>query len=151
MINSRNLSDLDPRAREVCQLQIAGCHEAGIEIIVTSTWRDFESQDSLYAIGRTVELGRHAVTNAKAGASWHNFRAAWDVVPIVSGKPVWNAADPIWKEVIRIGKAAGAQAGADWKSFPDLPHFQVIPIVRGAPLTLDAALNRWHENGTIFI
>ena len=131
--------------------QIAECHQRGIELIITSTWRDMEAQAALYEIGRTIEKERRAVTDAKAGHSWHNFKCAWDVVPIVSGKPVWDAKDTLWKEVIRIGKAAGAEAGADWKSFPDLPHFQIRPQAAGGlHITVDEALNRWNENGTIF-
>ncbi len=150
MVNSRDLADLDPEARAVCNEHLALCHEAGIELIVTSTWRDFEAQDGLYAIGRTVQKERRAVTNAKAGHSWHNFKVAWDVVPIVAGKPVWDAKDPLWKEVIAIGKQAGAQAWADWKSFPDLPHFQAVPTAEGLHITLDEARVRFQESGTIF-
>ena len=155
MINSRKLEDLDPEARAVCQEHIRLCRDVGIEIIVTSTWRDFEAQDALYAIGRTVEKERWAITNAKGGKSWHNFKAAWDVVPVVSGKAVWNSKDPLWKEVIRLGKQAGAEAGSDWKSFPDvpldLPHFQVVPKVSGLHITLDEALARFKDSGTIFM
>ena len=150
MINSRNLQDLDPEAREICEAQLAECHVNGIELIVTSTWRDMEAQTALYAIGRTIQLERRAVTNAKGGQSWHNYRAAWDVVPVVGGKPIWDATDPLWKEVIRIGKAAGAEAGAEWKTFKDPPHFQIRPTLRDKPIDIAEALNRWNEDGTIF-
>ena len=147
MISSRALSDLDPTARDVCNAQLAECHHQGIELIVTSTWRDFEAQTALYAIGRTLQTKRLPVTNAKAGRSWHQYKCAWDVVPIVAGKPVWDPKDTIWKEVVRIGKAVGAQAGAEWKTFPDLPHFQFVPEA----ITLDIAQDRFLENGTIFV
>jgi len=39
---------------------------------------------------------------------------AWDVVPLVGGKCVWDEKNPLWKDVIGFGKQAGAQAGADW-------------------------------------
>lgn len=150
-INSRSIEDLDPAARQVCKAQLAECTAQGIELIVTSTYRDFVAQTALYAIGRTVQHERRPVTNAKAGKSWHNFKCAWDVVPIVTGKPVWDALDPIWKEVVRIGKAAGAEAGAEWKTFPDMPHFAYRPNDgAGSVITLDLALNRWNEQGTIF-
>jgi len=150
MINSRSLADLDPAVRVVCNEHLALCHAAGIELIVTSTYRDYASQDELFAIGRTVQLERKPVTKAKAGKSWHNYRAAYDVVPIVSGKPVWNSRDPLWKEVVRLGKQAGAEAGADWKTFPDLPHFQYTPTLAGKHITLLEARTRFDSLGTIF-
>jgi peptidoglycan L-alanyl-D-glutamate endopeptidase CwlK len=146
MINSRNLNDLDPKARVVCEKHIAFCAAHNIEIIVTSTYRDYESQEALYAIGRTTDLKRSKVTNARAGHSWHNFRCAWDVVPVVNGKPVWDAKDPIWKQVIMYGKEAGAEAGAEWKSFPDLPHFQVVP----EHMPLEVARIQFDKTGSIF-
>ena len=152
MINSRSLTDLDPAAREVCNSHLALCRHAGIELIVTSTWRDFEAQAGLFAIGRTVQRERRPVTNARAGHSWHNFKVAWDVVPVVEGKPVWDANDPLWKEVVRLGKQAGAEAGADWETFPDLPHFQLIPVLPdGTFITLAEAQVRFQNQGTIFV
>ena len=129
---------------------IRQCRDSGIELLVTSTWRDYESQAALYSIGRTVHAGRRVVTNAKAGRSWHNFKCAWDVVPIVDGKLVWDAKDPLWREVVKIGKACGAQAGADWPNFPDLPHFQYVPAIEGLHINLDEAAARWKDRGTIF-
>lgn len=150
MINSRDIQHLDPEARNICLKHVIACRNQGIEIIVTSTWRDFEAQDDLYAIGRTKERQRRAVTNAKGGRSWHNYKCAWDVVPVVAGKPVWDSGDPIWKEVVRLGKEVGAEAGADWRSFPDLPHFQFLPKASGKPITLDIAESRFKEHGTVF-
>ena len=54
MINSRSLSDLDPEAEAVAEAHISACLEEGIELLITSTYRDYESQDALYAIGRSV-------------------------------------------------------------------------------------------------
>lgn len=145
MINSRLITDLDPPARVVCESQIIQCKNTGIELLVTSTYRDFEAQDDLYAIGRTKERNRKPVTNAKAGKSWHNYRCAWDVVPLIGGKAVWND-ERLWRDIISIGKECGAQAGADWKTFPDRPHFQVIP----SSMTLSQAFALFSAKGTIF-
>ena len=150
MVNSRNIFDLDPAVRDVCNKQIALCRSAGIEIIITSTWRDFEAQAALYAIGRTTNKDRHTVTKARAGYSWHNFKAAWDVVPVIGGKPLWDSKHSIWREVVAFGKQAGAEAGADWKSFPDLPHFQFIPTKDGKKITLAQARDLFAASGTVF-
>lgn len=150
MINSRSLDDLDPIPREVCKAHIEECRLVGVEIIITSTYRDFDSQAALYAIGRDGDLTRKKVTNAKPGKSWHNYKCAWDVVPIVQGKPVWNAKDSAWQDVIIAGEKVGAEAGARWKTFPDLPHFQVRPASGEAKIELAEAQLRFQEYGTIF-
>ncbi len=148
MINSRLISDLDPDAAFVCNAHVLACHRIGIELLITSTWRDHIAQDALYAIGRTVELKRKPVTNAQGWHSWHNYRCAWDVVPLVRGKAVWES--PLWREVIAAGKEAGAEAGADWVNFPDRPHFQLRPMVHTLHISLDEAKNRFTQHGTIF-
>ncbi len=150
MINSRKIDDLDPAARLVCQRHIELCRLNGIELLVTSTYRDYPAQDELYAIGRTKDLDRKPVTKAMAGKSFHNYRCAWDVVPIVAGKPVWKANDALWLQVIHYGKEAGAEAGAEWKTFKDLPHFQLVPKVDNLPITLAIARARFDASGTIF-
>lgn len=144
MIDSRKIEDLDGPAEAVCRAHVAACAVAGIELLVTSTYRDAESQDALYAIGRTAQMERKPVTNARGGQSWHNYRVAWDVVPLIGGKAQWDS--PLWKEIIRIGKAVGAEAGAEWKSFKDKPHFQAV-----GGLTLKQAKERFDVSGSIFI
>lgn len=149
MINSRDINDLSTEARIVCLNHVADCLQAGIKLTITSTYRDADAQTDLYAVGRTKYLERRTVTNAKAWQSWHNFRCAWDVVPIIGGKAVWE--DPVlWKDIIRIGEAVGAEAGAKWESFPDKPHFQVRPFVHGLHINLDEARQRFQSFGTIF-
>lgn len=150
MINSRNIDDLDPIPRSVCRSHIAACANRGIEIIVTSTYRDAESQEQLWKIGREPGDTRKRVTNARAGHSWHNFRCAYDVVPVIQGKAVWNAKDPVWQEVVEAGIAVGAEAGARWKTFPDLPHFQVRPKAGDDFIDLVEASRRFEATGTIF-
>lgn len=121
MINSRDINDLDPRVAAKCLALIDACRDAGIDIIVTSTYRDNASQDALYAQGRTAPGKR--VTNARAGQSFHNYRLAFDVVPIVAGKAVWNDAAK-WETIGRLGEAVGLEWAGRWKSFREMPHFQ---------------------------
>ena len=122
MINSRDIKELLPPARSRAERFLALAKAAGVDLIVTSTYRDAASQDALYAQGRT-KPGR-IVTNAKAGQSWHNWRCALDVVPVRNGKPVWDAKDPIWQEVGKLGKQAELEWAGDWKRFKEFPHFQ---------------------------
>ena len=121
MINSRKIEDLHPRVASLCQTFIQKCAEEGIDVLITSTYRDAESQDALYAQGRTLKGG--IVTNAKAGQSWHNYRLAFDFVPIVDGKPRWNDL----KKFTRCGEIAesvGLEWAGRWKSFKELAHCQ---------------------------
>ena len=121
MINSRSLDDLVPPAKQRAEAFIAAAKAKSIDLLVTSTYRDNESQNALYAQGRTTP--GNVVTKAKAGQSWHNWRCALDVVPLVNGKAIWD--DPaLWKQVGEIGKSCGLEWAGDWVTFKEFPHFQ---------------------------
>jgi len=122
MINSRSLDDLLPLVRKRVEAFIKAAQASGIDLLVTSTYRDNESQNALYAQGRTT-VGK-IVTNAKAGQSFHNYRCAVDVVPIVAGKPRWDVKDEVWQTIGKLGKAQGLEWAGDWKRFKEYPHFQ---------------------------
>lgn len=121
MINSRKLDDLHPKVKTLCQKFIIACDEAGIDVIITSTYRDFASQNALYAQGRTT-AGR-IVTNAKAGQSFHNFKVAFDFVPILNGKAVWNDA-ALFTKCGEIAEQCGLEWAGRWKKFKELAHCQ---------------------------
>lgn len=122
MINSRKVEDLVPEMQALIKKFIEGCKAVGVDVLITSTYRDFESQDALYAQGRTKPGLK--VTNAKGGQSVHNFRAAADFVPLKDGNPDWN---DLKKFAIcgQVAKAVGLDWGGEWKSFKDLPHVQL--------------------------
>jgi peptidoglycan L-alanyl-D-glutamate endopeptidase CwlK len=121
MINSRSLDDLAPPAKQRAEAFIAAASAKGIDLLVTSTYRDSESQDALYAQGRSTP--GNIVTRAKAGQSWHNWRCALDVVPLVNGKAIWDD-QALWKQVGEIGKSCGLEWAGDWVTFKEFPHFQ---------------------------
>lgn len=121
MIASRSLDDLDPRVARMARRLIADAGKAGIDLIVTSTYRDAEAQDALYAQGRT-RPGK-VVTQVRGGGSMHNYRLAFDVVPVRSGKAVWSD-DALWRKVGALGQAVGLDWGGAWRRFRDRPHFQ---------------------------
>ena len=122
MINSRSLDDLLPAVKERVERFIAAANEAGIDLLVTSTYRDNESQNALFCQGRTTP-GK-IVTNAKGGESFHNYRCAVDVVPIVAGKPRWDVEDDVWQKIGALGKEAGLEWAGEWVHFKEMPHFQ---------------------------
>jgi len=125
MLSSRKLEDLHPTVRSMAEEFIAKCNAAGIDLLVTSTYRDNESQAELYAKGRTAPGPR--VTNARPGYSWHNFRCALDVVPLRNGKPVWSTAGAdgvLWHQVGEIGESCGLEWAGRWEAFREYAHFQ---------------------------
>lgn len=131
MINSRDPQDLLPEAAAKHDEFVSACAAVGIDVLTTSTYRDHESQASLYAIGRTVlgadptperPMGR-TVTNAKPGDSYHNWKVAWDFVPIVNGKAMWKD-EAAFRKCGEIAESLGIEWAGRWKSFPELAHCQ---------------------------
>lgn len=126
MINSRDLKELLPEVRIIADLFLSRTQNLGIDLLVTSTYRDFAAQAALYARGRTVP-GRK-VTNAKPGQSWHNWRRAFDIVPMRYGKPVWGTAGAdgrLWVRIGEIGESCGLEWAGRWTRFREYPHFQI--------------------------
>lgn len=143
MINSKSVNDLLPHVRDMA-LEFKRIAEEELlidELRITSTHRDAEYQNYLYAIGRNnpgVPLCAEAirllearkaeirdkpelekklwkpVTNAKAGYSWHNFALAFDVVPIVNGSAVWELKEKPDIQLWHDIGAIGEEIGLDW-------------------------------------
>ena len=125
MINSRDLNDLHPYVKYLAEELIEACKAQGTDLLVISTFRDFESQNALYAQGRTKPGAK--VTNAKGGQSYRNFKIAFDVVPLRGGKPVWgtSGADGVlWKTIGQLGVNLGLEWAGNWKTFKEYPQFQ---------------------------
>ena len=132
MISSRNIEDLLPDVQTVCRAWLKDCKADGIEVRVYCTYRDGDEQDRLHSLGRTEKntdarptrpMGS-IVTKAKAGESWHNFRRAWDAVPMVGGECAWMRND-LYDRMGAIATKHGIEWGGRWAKFPDRPHFQV--------------------------
>lgn len=121
MINSRKIEDLDPHVAKLCKAFVAAAKKQGVDVLITSTYRDGESQNALYAQGRT-KAGR-IVTNAKAGQSYHNYRLAFDFVPIVNGKAMWNDLRTFQK-LGELGESLGLDWAGRWKTMRELAHLQ---------------------------
>ena len=125
MINSRKIEDLHPKVAALCREFLERCEEAGVDVMITSTYRDKESQNELYAQGRTKPGNK--VTNAKGGQSFHNWKVAFDVVPLRNGKAVWGTSGEdgkLWKQLGEIGESLGLEWAGRWVSFKEYPHFQ---------------------------
>ncbi|QYF95753.1 M15 family metallopeptidase [Massilia sp. PAMC28688] len=77
-------------------------------------------QDAIYAQGRTKPGPK--VTNAKGGQSAHQFRCAFDFVPTVNGKAMWNDAKA-YDTCGKIAEALGFEWGGRYTNV-DKPHCQ---------------------------
>lgn len=121
MINSRDIDELLPEVADKCRAFIAACAAEGIDVLVTSTYRDHESQAALYAQGRTAP-GK-VVTKAPAGHSYHNWRVAFDFVPIVNGKAMWDD-DEKFARCGELAESVGLEWAGRWTSFPETAHCQ---------------------------
>lgn len=118
MINSRDVRELTPETQLMYYKFKQEMDKAGIKFIVTSTFRDKESQDYIYSQGRTIPGMR--VTGASGGFSFHQQRVAFDICMLDSnGRENWNDND--YYKPIEIAEKCGLRSG---KRYGDLPHLQ---------------------------
>lgn len=120
-MSSRDIKELHPKLKALAEQFLKKCKEAGIEVIITSTYRSIDEQNELYAQGRT-KPGK-IVTKVKGGDSFHNWRLAFDYVPIVNGKCIWND-NNLWDKCAEIALSLGLESGHRWLRFKDSPHIQ---------------------------
>ena len=108
---SRTLDDLSPVVKARAEAFLSACEAAGIDILIYCTYRSPEEQDELYAQGRT-KPGR-VVTNARGGDSFHNWRCAFDFVPLVAGKPAWDNKE-LYTKAGGIPESVGLEWSGRW-------------------------------------
>lgn len=140
----RDIKQLNPLVQVMALLALADIKNQGVNLLVVETYRPVERQQYLYCQGRTiaecVSAGINksfatAYSNPKAAkVTWtmnsiHIQRKAVDVVPqrLANGKmtAIWNSQDKETKAIIATMLKYGFEPGANWKSSPDSPHFQV--------------------------
>lgn len=113
------LPEVAPYARALVQRAAA----VGITIKLISGLRSYEEQAALYAQGRTAPGNK--VTNARAGHSNHNFGIAFDVGVFEGSRYLGDS--PKYRAVGVLGVELGLEWGGNWRSFTDLPHYQLRP------------------------
>jgi peptidoglycan L-alanyl-D-glutamate endopeptidase CwlK len=127
------LTGLQPVVKSATAALIERCHARGVQIIITQGLRTIAEQDALYAQGRTKPGS--IVTNARGGYSNHNFGWAIDFALLLpDGRTVsWDTLRdddkdslPDWSEVVEEAKKLGFEWGGDWRSFKDMPHFEMV-------------------------
>lgn len=129
---SRKIEDMHPALQPLVRQFLQECDKAGLDVLITCTYRSGAEQDQLYAQGRTKP--GPIVTRARAGQSKHNHTLngkpaslAFDVVPMIDGKPMWSSKHPAWQAIGKIGQSVGFKwYGAPGSSFREFPHFEKV-------------------------
>lgn len=119
---SRDKTKLHPELLQIVQQFEARCKAAGLNVLVTETFRTKSEQDALYAQGRTAP--GNIVTNAKYPKSPHCWGVAFDFCRNVRGRE-YDDSDGFFKKCGEIGKSLGLAWGGDFRSFVDKPHLEL--------------------------
>ena len=117
-MSSRRIEDLSIELQHKYAEFKALMEQAGIDFIVTCTYRSQEEQDRLWAQGRTVPGKRATWTRS----SRHTARTAFDIAIVKNGKVTWDVRD--YFKPGEIAKGIGLTWGGSWKK-PDYVHFQL--------------------------
>lgn len=150
---SRRLDDLVQEVKEKAEKVKQVCDSVGVDLLIYCTLRSLEEQSMLYRQSRSWQeiktkiqkyknrgftyladildgvgpcSGPH-VTNAGPGESWHNYKEAWDAVPLVGGKPAWKYSDAKehWDAYGECVVQVGMDWAGNWKRFKERPHAQL--------------------------
>lgn len=136
----RNPMELNGLVKTMLDLAIADIRSQGVNPLIVETYRPQERQNYLYCQGRTItEVITKGININFAKAycapnggkiTWtlnsvHKSRKAVDIVPQRDGKAIWNTKDKQTQIIIQTMQKYGFEAGANWTSSPDSPHFQV--------------------------
>lgn len=136
----RDISKLNKLVKVQLELALFDLRQQGVNPLVVETIRTRERQHMLYGQGRTAAQCKAAgvpvgyATPGKGKVTWtinsiHISGCAVDVVPQrqVNGRMtvIWNTKDKDTQKIIKTMVKYGFEAGANWTSSPDSPHFQV--------------------------
>ncbi len=114
----KDITELNPKAQEACNLFLQECSRKGLKVRITETYRSQERQNELYAQGRTAK--GNIVTWTKK--SRHTSRMAWDICQNVKGQEYSD--NNFFKNCGKIAEDLGIIWGGNWKT-PDRPHFEI--------------------------
>lgn len=130
----RDIKQLNPVAQKACNLFMSECKKAGLNVLITETYRSQERQNYLYAQGRT-RAGNIVTWTTKSN---HTGRMAWDICKNVKGKEYSDA--KFFEQCGAIAKKLGITWGGTWKT-PDRPHFEVTASWK-APVSTNTELEK---------
>lgn len=141
----KNIATLDPKCQERFRAFAEEAKDVaakfGCDYVMISGNRTWAEQDALFA-------RRPKVTNARGGQSNHNFGIAGDF-GVFRGKEYVDETDPslahrVHKACAALAKEYGLEWGGAWKSFTDLPHYEVA-----TGLTMVSKRKLYLEKGSV--
>lgn len=153
---SREISDLNKEMITKANFVVYQCKKNNVDLLIYCTLRSLEEQAILFrSSDRTGEKVKAKIkkfrerglgfladiiekvgpqkydgwkTNAAPGESYHNYRLAFDAVPMLRGKAMWNYNDypEGWEAYGNACRMAGLSWGGDWsEKYKDYPHAQL--------------------------
>lgn len=121
----RDKKELNILCQTLLNLALTEITKEGINPLLVETYRSQERQEELWAQGRT-EPGNKITWTLH---SIHTLRNAVDLVPQrkINDRmtAIWDSNDKETKKIISIMTKYGFEAGANWSSNSDSPHFQI--------------------------
>ena len=121
--SERLIASLHLPAQRSARGFLARVRAAGIDARLVSGTRSYGEQNMLYRRGRFGNPPPK-VTNARGGQSNHNFAIAWDIGVFEGGAYIPDDPKP-YRRAAEMGLTQGLEWGGSWKTFPDLPHYQL--------------------------
>ena len=124
-----SLDSLDPVFKPLVFALLARLTEQRLAVCIVNTRRTQAEQDA--AVARGVSWVPH---------SKHQDGLAIDLAPYSvwalhgDSKIDWDAHDPAWLAMGKIGEALGLRWGGRWVNTPDYGHFEYVPPVSGVPV-----------------
>ena len=115
----RDTKELTAQAQRACALFMERCKTAGLDVLITETYRSQERQSYLYQQGRT-RVGKVVTWTHN---SRHTSRRAWDICKNAKGQEYNDS--KFFKQCGEIAAELGITWGGIWKSSPDTPHFEI--------------------------
>jgi peptidoglycan LD-endopeptidase CwlK len=103
-------AQLHPVMRERVRSILAQLNAEGHPFALFEAYRTPDRQRFLYQVGRTRELARGVITQARAWQSFHQYGLAVDIVLKTGGQWSWNDTGPnrlAWEQLHKHGRAAG--------------------------------------------
>lgn len=155
--NDAIIAELDESIVDPAYIVVEACKKKGIDILIYCGYRSLEDQaiayrstrytaqiyakmesliargfqecaDALQVVGPQSGLLNEHITGAAPGESWHQYRLAWDAVPIVGGKLIWAKYDRSWSVYGNECLRAGMEWAGNWiGKYKESPHAQHGP------------------------
>jgi peptidoglycan L-alanyl-D-glutamate endopeptidase CwlK len=120
-----NIRTLNLKAQETARVFLgAFLNVTDYTVRIISGTRTYAEQNLLYAQGRTRPGDK--VTNARGGASNHNFGIAWDIGIFLNGKYLGDGKQYKQAATVALAATTGLEWGGNWTTIIDRPHYQLV-------------------------